>query len=66
MRLDLKESREEEEGHSTCREAEDKKVAGTNSGESGARNLETDSKSREYVRVYKVEDSHRHKMEQCL
>ena len=50
-----------------CRWTENRKGAGTKSGESGARNLEAESiRSRaEYVRVCKVEDSHGDKMDQC-
>ena len=57
---------EEGEGHSMLLDQKQKR-RGTNSGESGARNLEAESiRSRaEYVRVCKVEDSHGDKMDQC-
>ena len=68
LRLDLKESREEEEGHSTCGEAKDKSCRNQQwrvwCEESGG--WEYPEQSREYVSVCKVEDSHRHKTEQCL
>ena len=48
-----------------------RKGAGTNSGESGARNLEAETseyekQSGEYGRVCKVEDNHKDKMVKCL
>ena len=50
------------------RGTEDRKGAGTNSGESGARTQETESvrnRAEECNRVCKVEDTDRNKTEQC-
>ena len=57
---------DKEEG--PCRWTENRKGSGTNSGESGARNLEAESirsRAEKYERVCKAEDSHRDKKEQC-